>query len=74
MRKPRRVRVAAVQNSIALSPSEPVHSQISAIHCKIAKFIEAAAASDVNILCLQELWSKKFIKHMNCVIITIFFF
>lgn len=58
LRKPRIVRVAAVQNSIAASPSEPVHVQIKAIHAKITTFIKAAAASDVNILCLQELWSK----------------
>lgn len=58
LRRPRIVRVAAVQNSIAVSTSEPVNVQRDAIHAKITQFIKAAAASNVNILCLQEVWSK----------------
>lgn len=58
LRRPRIVRVAAVQSSIVVSTTEPVNVQRDAIHAKITNFIKAAAASDVNILCMQELWSK----------------
>lgn len=58
LRKPRMVRVAAVQNSIVAATTEPVHVQRDAMHARITTFIQAAAASDVNILCLQELWSE----------------
>lgn len=59
LRKPRMVRVAAVQNKIVAATTEPVHVQRDALHARISTIIKAAAASDVNILCLQELWSKE---------------
>lgn len=58
LRRPRTVRVAAVQNRIVAATTEPVHVQRAALHDRITLFIKAAAASNVNILCLQELWSK----------------
>lgn len=58
LRKARIVRVGAVQNSIAVPTSEPIHVQRDALHAKIANIIKAAAASDVNVLCLQEAWSE----------------
>lgn len=51
--------MAAVQNSIVLDTSAPVSAQRDAIHNKAIKFVEAAAQSNVNILCFQEAWSKK---------------
>lgn len=50
--------VAAVQNSIVRPTTDPINVQRDAIHIKIQNMIEAAAASNVNIICLQEAWSK----------------
>jgi len=61
LRKPRIVRVAAVQHKIVVPTTEPIHVQRDAIHAKITNIIKAAAASDVNILCLQELWTMPFV-------------
>lgn len=58
LRKPRVVRIGAVQTSIAASTSAPVSVQREKVFEKIGKIIEAAAADNVNILCLQELWSE----------------
>lgn len=58
LRKPRITRIGAVQTSIVEPTSAPVSVQREKIFEKIAKIIEAAAADNVNILCLQELWSK----------------
>lgn len=58
LRKPRIVRVGAVQNSIAAPTTAPVSVQREKVFEKIGKLIEAAAAENVNILCLQELWSE----------------
>lgn len=58
LRKPRIVRIGAVQTSIVKPTTAPVSQQRNAIFDKIGKIIEAAAADNVNILCLQELWSK----------------
>lgn len=57
-RKPRIVKIGAVQTSIAASTSAPVSVQREKVFEKIGKIIEAAAADNVNILCLQELWSE----------------
>ncbi|KAJ6640019.1 Beta-ureidopropionase [Pseudolycoriella hygida] len=59
-RKPRIVRIAAVQNSIVKPTTETVAVQRDALHEKISKIIQAAAASNVNILCLQEAWTMPF--------------
>lgn len=58
LRKPRIVRIGAIQNSIAAATTAPVSVQRDAVFEKIGKLIEAAAAEKVNILCLQELWSN----------------
>lgn len=59
MRKPRVVKVGAVQNSIAVATSAPIAEQRNAIFEKIGKIIDAAGEDGVNVLCLQEAWSKR---------------
>ena len=59
LRQPRIVKIAAVQNSIAAPTTDPIHKQRDAIHSKVGKIIDAAGADGVNVLCLQEAWSKK---------------
>lgn len=58
MRKPRLVKVGAIQNSIALATTEPIDKQRDALWQKITTMIKAAAAAGVNIVCMQEAWSK----------------
>lgn len=58
LRKPRIVRIGAVQTSLAAPTTDPVGVQRQKIFDKVAKIIEAAAAEGVNVLCLQELWCK----------------
>ncbi|KAI3896179.1 hypothetical protein MKX03_000299 [Papaver bracteatum] len=60
MREPRIVRVGLVQNSIALPTTHPFLDQKRAIIQKLKPIIEAAGASGVNILCLQEAWTMPF--------------
>lgn len=60
LRKPRIVKIGAVQTSIVKPTTAPVGEQRSAVFAKIGKIIEAAAADNVNVLCLQELWSEFF--------------
>lgn len=61
LRKPRIVRIGAVQTSIVKPTTAPVSQQRSAVFDKIGKIIEAAAADNVNILCLQELWTLPYV-------------
>ena len=70
LRKPRVVRIGAVQNSVALPTTAPFADQYAAIEKKIALIIEAAGAMHVNVLCLQEAWTMPFAfctreKHYN---------
>lgn len=58
LRKPRIVKIGAVQNSIVVSTSKPIHEQRDAIFQKIGHIIDAAGAEGVNVLCLQEAWSE----------------
>lgn len=58
LRKPRIVRVAAVQNSIVKLTTDKIAIQRDALHAKIGEIVKAAAASNVNIICFQEAWSK----------------
>ena len=58
IRKPRIVRVGAIQNSIVLPTSDPIDKQRDAIWEKIRIIIKAAAVAGVNIICMQEAWSK----------------
>ncbi|KAI3895822.1 hypothetical protein MKW98_025613 [Papaver atlanticum] len=60
MREPRIVRVGLIQNSIALPTTHPFLDQKRAIIQKLKPIIEAAGASGVNILCLQEAWTMPF--------------
>lgn len=47
-----------MQHSIVLPTTEKIGAQRDAIVEKITKIVEAAAASNVNIICFQEAWSK----------------
>ena len=58
LRKPRIVRVAAVQNAIVEPTTEKLSVQRDALYKKIGVIVKAAAASNVNIICFQEAWSK----------------
>ncbi len=58
VREPRIVRIAAVQNSIVEPTTRKINVQRDALHMKISKIIQAAAASKVNVICLQEAWSQ----------------
>ncbi|XP_050324662.1 beta-ureidopropionase [Bactrocera neohumeralis] len=60
IRKPRIVRVGAIQNSIVLPTTAPVDKQREAIWNKIRIIIKAAAAAEVNIICMQEAWTMPF--------------
>lgn len=60
MREPRIVRVGLIQNSIALPTTHPFLDQKRALFQKLKPIIEAAGASGVNILCLQEAWTMPF--------------
>ncbi|CAA7395399.1 unnamed protein product [Spirodela intermedia] len=60
MRPPRIVRVGLIQNSISLPTSAPFPDQKKAIMQKVKLMIDAAGASSVNILCLQEAWMMPF--------------
>ncbi|XP_023530433.1 beta-ureidopropionase-like isoform X1 [Cucurbita pepo subsp. pepo] len=60
VREPRIVRVGLIQNSIALPTTAPFSNQKRAIFEKVKPIIEAAGASGVNILCLQEAWMMPF--------------
>ncbi|XP_078429961.1 beta-ureidopropionase isoform X2 [Wolffia australiana] len=60
MRQSRIVRVGLIQNSIVLPTTAPFADQKKAIMEKLRPLIDAAGASGVNILCLQEAWMMPF--------------
>jgi len=60
MRAPRVVRIAVVQNSIALPTTDPISEQYQALVDKIEKMIDAAGMMGVNVLALQEAWPMPF--------------
>ncbi|XP_043714017.1 beta-ureidopropionase [Telopea speciosissima] len=60
LREPRIVRVGIIQNSAALPTTATFLDQKSAILQKLKPIIDAAGASGVNILCLQEAWTMPF--------------
>lgn len=70
LRKPRVVKIGAIQNSIVLPTTDSIQKQRDAIFEKIGKLIDAAGANDVNVLCLQEAWSEKSIS--KCSIVSTF--
>ncbi|KAH8264186.1 hypothetical protein KR038_004304 [Drosophila bunnanda] len=59
-RKPRIVRVGAIQNSIALPTTAPIEQQREGIWNKVKNIIKAAAAAGCNIVCTQEAWTMPF--------------
>ena len=59
-RRPNVTRIGLIQNRIHESTSAPINSQFDAIYNRVEKMIEAAAASNVNVLCLQEAWTMPF--------------
>jgi beta-ureidopropionase len=58
LRPARRVRVGLIQNSIVLPTTDPVSAQRDALLAKIGQIIGVAHQSGVNIVCMQEAWSK----------------
>ncbi|KAJ0962066.1 hypothetical protein J5N97_029894 [Dioscorea zingiberensis] len=60
LREPQIVRVGLIQNSIALPTNAPFSEQKTAIMQKVKPMIDAAGASGVNVLCLQEAWMMPF--------------
>lgn len=52
------VRVGLIQNKIVLPTTESVTKQRTALHERIERIIRAAAKVNVNIIGLQEAWSK----------------
>ncbi|XP_055387491.1 beta-ureidopropionase-like [Condylostylus longicornis] len=60
LRKPRIVRIGAIQNSICEPTSYPLETQRRSIYEKITKIIDAAALADVNVICMQEAWTMPF--------------
>ncbi|KAH8370675.1 hypothetical protein KR093_004627 [Drosophila rubida] len=60
LRKPRLVRVGAIQNSIALPTTAPIGEQREGIWKKVKAMIKAAAEAGCNIVCTQEAWTMPF--------------
>ncbi|XP_068680494.1 beta-ureidopropionase-like [Montipora foliosa] len=60
LRKPRIVRVGAVQNKIILPTNAPLANQLSALHDRIKEITDTAALCGVNIICFQECWTMPF--------------
>ncbi|VDD87725.1 unnamed protein product [Enterobius vermicularis] len=59
-RIPHKVRIAAIQNAIVKSTTDPVQQQRQAIHDRVKLMIEAAAGCGANIICMQETWTMPF--------------
>lgn len=59
-RRPRVVRIAVIQNKIQEPTCAPVPKQFGALHRRIGQIIDAAAANNVNIICMQEAWTMPF--------------
>ncbi|KAE9552574.1 hypothetical protein FO519_004231 [Halicephalobus sp. NKZ332] len=60
LRRPRRVKVAAIQNKIVLPTTAPVVEQREAIHRRVGLLIEAAALAGAQVVGLQEAWTMPF--------------
>lgn len=60
LRKPRIVRIGAVQNAIVAPTNEKISVQRDLLHARIEQFVKAAAHSNVNIICFQEAWTMPF--------------
>lgn len=60
LRRPRKVKIAAIQNKIVLPTTAPVAEQREAIHRRVGLMIEAAALSGAQVIGLQEAWPMPF--------------
>ncbi|KAL5287352.1 UPB1 family protein [Megaselia abdita] len=60
LRKPRIVRIGAIQNAIVLPTTDPFEKQRNAIHNKVSEIIKIASTANVNIVCMQECWPIPF--------------
>ena len=60
LRKPRIIRIGAVQNKIVSSTTAPVAEQLQAIHTRIGEITKIASQCGVNVICFQELWNMPF--------------
>lgn len=60
LRRPRVTRIGLIQNAIALPTTAPFADQRAAIHAKVGRLAEVAAAAGVQVLCLQEAWPMPF--------------
>jgi len=58
LRPARIVRVGIIQNKILLPTTAPLADQRNAIHNRIAEIISAGHQCGVNVMCMQEAWSK----------------
>ena len=58
LRPAKRVRVGLIQNTIVRPTTDPVSVQRDALLAKIGSIIQVAHESGVNIICMQEAWSK----------------
>ncbi|KAG9389571.1 Carbon-nitrogen hydrolase [Carpediemonas membranifera] len=61
LRDPRVVRIAAIQNKFASSPSAPFAEQWQIMSQRMAELIDTAAAAGAHIVCLQECWTTAFV-------------
>lgn len=61
-RQPRIVRIGAIQNKVDVPTTAPVTEQRAALHDKIKNMIYTAFICGVNVVCLQEAWSRLFDK------------
>jgi len=59
-RKPRIVKIGAIQNKTPLDTYAPVEEQRAALFKRIGDIIDSAADMGVNVLCLQEAWTMPF--------------
>jgi len=60
LRKPRIVRIGAIQNKIQVSTSKPLMEQVNSMHERVGLMLDAAGKASVNIVCLQEAWTMPF--------------
>lgn len=57
-RAPRLVRVGLVQHRMPRPAHEPIEQQRQAAHHRVEQMLEVAALAKVNVVCLEEIWSK----------------
>lgn len=60
LRRPKNVKIAAIQSKIVLPTTATVQDQRDAIHQRVGYLIETSAITGANIICLQEAWTMPF--------------